>query len=46
MTDMQRWGSRRPTSRRTVRLRVPLANLLTPDAMRHLMESEAARWTT
>lgn len=29
----------------TVRLKVPLANLLTSDAMKNLMDAESARWT-
>jgi hypothetical protein len=28
----------------TVRLKVPVSNLLTPDAMKSLMDAEAARW--
>lgn len=32
------------TNAATVRLRVPVANLLTADAMRSLMNSEAGRW--
>jgi len=30
----------------TVRLKVPLTNLLTPTAMRMLMDSQAARWSS
>lgn len=37
-------GLPKTPSKRKVRLKVPLANLLTPEAMRDLMEMEAARW--
>lgn len=39
-------GMPESANKQTVRLRVPLSNLLTPGAMRDLMEKEAARWST
>ncbi len=30
----------------TIRLQVPMGNLLTADAMRHLMDAQAARWAS